>query len=183
MLKITVELWPGGRESGRRTIATAFIVNVRGGALADYEVQFREETLGDVGEASVVPRAYPRWSATVWDLVARSISVALNGGNEKLPGRPQLPEVPVHESSGLQYVRFREIPEPTRTFKLRLRRAEVAAQARLGTSGSHLWSEVRVVLESGGLLQETRTNCSQGAAGAAARVARRRAVLCRGMLT
>ncbi|MGF6442615.1 FAD-dependent monooxygenase [Paraburkholderia youngii] len=28
MLKITVELWPGGRDSGRRTIATAFIVNI-----------------------------------------------------------------------------------------------------------------------------------------------------------
>lgn len=58
MLKVTVELWPGGRESERRTIATAFIVNVRGGALAHYEVQFRKETLGDVGEALALLRAY-----------------------------------------------------------------------------------------------------------------------------
>lgn len=91
-------------------------MNIRGGALADYKVRFREEMLGDVGEASTLLRAYPRWSATVWDLVARSISVALNGGNEQLPARPQLAEVPVHESSGFQYVRFRELSEPTRAF-------------------------------------------------------------------
>ncbi|WP_325099839.1 hypothetical protein [Paraburkholderia madseniana] len=115
MLKVTVELWPGGRESGRRVIATADIVRIKNGVLADYEVDLREDLLGEVGEASTL-RSYPRWSASVWDLVARSIAAALNDGNEQLPARPPPPDIPVHESDGLRYVRLREIPEPTRTF-------------------------------------------------------------------
>ena len=38
MLRVTIELLPGGRETGRRVIATADIARVRGGALADYSV-------------------------------------------------------------------------------------------------------------------------------------------------
>lgn len=52
---------------------------------------------------------------SVWDLVARSIAAALNDGDEQLPARPTLPEVFVHESDVLRYVRLREIPEPART--------------------------------------------------------------------
>lgn len=115
MLRVTVELWPGGRESGKRVIATADIGKVKDGALADYEVHLEESTLGDVGNIATVCE-YPRWSASVWDLVARCIAAALNGGQEGLPSRPTLLEVPVHDSGGLQYVRLREIPEPARTF-------------------------------------------------------------------
>lgn len=35
MLRVTVELWPGGRESGGHVIATADIGRVRDGAQAD----------------------------------------------------------------------------------------------------------------------------------------------------
>src|ERR1700676_1449590 len=116
MLKVTVELWPGGRESGRRVIATADIVRIKNGVLADYEEELHEALLEDtgVGEIATV-RAYPRWSASVWHLVARCIAAALNGGKEELPERPVLPEVPVHTSAdGTPYVRMREIPEPAR---------------------------------------------------------------------
>lgn len=106
MLKIRVELWPGGRESGRRVIATADILRTKGSALADYEVELCEKALGNVGCAAIL-RDYPRWSASVWDLVARSIAAALNKGDEQLPSRPTLPEVPVHECDGLRYVRLR----------------------------------------------------------------------------
>jgi hypothetical protein len=115
MLKVTVELWPGGRESGKRVIATADIGRVKNGALADYEVGLEEVLLGAVGDTAVV-QDYPRWSASVWDLVTRCIAAGLNGGNEELPPRPVLPEVPVHTSGSTQYVRLREIPEPARTF-------------------------------------------------------------------
>ena len=115
MLRVTVELWPGGRESGRRVLATADIARIKSGAHADYEVDLREALLGDVGDTATV-REYPRWSASVWDLVGRCIATALNGGREELPLRPLLPEVPVHDSDGLRYVRMREIPEPARTF-------------------------------------------------------------------
>ena len=115
MLRVTVELWPGGREAGKRVIATADIGRIKDGAHADYEVRLEEGSLGDVGDGAVV-REYPRWSASVWDLVARCIAASLNGGREDLPSRPTLPEVPVHDSGGLQYVRLREIPEPARTY-------------------------------------------------------------------
>ncbi|WP_028208570.1 hypothetical protein [Paraburkholderia nodosa] len=114
MLRVTVELWPSGRESDKRVIATADICRVADGVHADYEARLDEAGVGRVGTGHV--RAYPRWSATVWDLVARSIAVALGGNAEELPSRPQLPEVPVHTAvGGTRYVRLREIPEPVRT--------------------------------------------------------------------
>ena len=112
MLKVTVELWPGGRESSRRVLATADIARVKSGAHADYEVVLHDEVLGDIGAATV--HEYPRFAASVWDLVARGIAAAL-AGKEELPPRPQLPVVPVHKSGDLPYVRLREIPEPVRT--------------------------------------------------------------------
>ncbi|WP_338019380.1 hypothetical protein [Paraburkholderia tagetis] len=97
-------------------IATADIGRVKDGALADYQVDLQEDLLGDVGDMAFV-RSYPRWSASVWDLVARCIAAALSGGREELPPRPVLPDVPAHTASGnRRYVRLREIPEPARTF-------------------------------------------------------------------
>jgi len=114
MLRVTVELWPGGRESGKRVIAIADIGRIADGALADYEARLSEDGLGSVGIGYV--RAYPRWSSTIWDLVARSISAALGGNSDGLPSRPVRPEVPMHTTrDGTKYVRLREIPEPART--------------------------------------------------------------------
>nr|WP_081071676.1 hypothetical protein [Burkholderia cepacia] len=115
MLRVTVELWPGGSESSKRVIATADIGRIKDGKLADYKVYLQEGLLGDVGDVAYV-RRYPRWSATVWDLVVRCLSAALNGGKEKLPERPVLPNVPVHTSGTERYVRLSEIPEPANTF-------------------------------------------------------------------
>jgi hypothetical protein len=116
VLRVTVELWPGGREGPKRVIATADIARIRDGEQADYQVRLAEDLLGGIGEFATVT-AYPRWSATVWDLVARCIAASLNRGREELPPRPVTPKVPVHTSlSGTRYVRIREIPEPTRTF-------------------------------------------------------------------
>jgi hypothetical protein len=119
MLRITVELVPCGREGGRRVIATADIARVNNGAIgpqADYRVTLDDAMLGEVGEQTFV-RNYPRWASSVWDLVARCVASALNQGCEALPPRPAQPEVPVHTNdAGFRYVRFDEIPEPTRTF-------------------------------------------------------------------
>ena len=115
MLRVTVELWPGGRESGKRVIATADIGRVRSGALADYKVHLEEMPLGTVGD-NVIVHDYQRWSASIWDMVARCIAVALSGGREELPPRPVTPEVPVHTSGTVRYVLLNEIPEPARTF-------------------------------------------------------------------
>lgn len=86
MLRITVELLPGGRELGRRTVAVADIARTRSGPHADYRIDLDEENLPSL---SAELRDYPRWSASVWDLVARAISVALTG-REESPTRPTL---------------------------------------------------------------------------------------------
>ncbi|WP_042261655.1 hypothetical protein [Paraburkholderia heleia] len=116
MLRITVELLPGGRESGKRVIATADIARVRNGALADYAVVLDDAVLGEVGDRAIV-RSYPRWAGSVWDLVARGLAAARNQGREALPPRPAQPEVTVRvNDAGFRYVRLDEIPEPARTF-------------------------------------------------------------------
>ncbi|MGF6508259.1 hypothetical protein [Paraburkholderia sp. 32] len=119
MLRITIELLPGGQEEGKRVIATADIARASDGptgALGDYRVALSDAILGEVGEPTVV-RRYPRWASSVWDLVARCLATALNQGREALPPRPARPEVTVRTNdAGYRYVRLDEIPEPTRTF-------------------------------------------------------------------
>ena len=119
MLRVTIELLPGGRESGKRVIASADIERVCDGplsALADYRVALEDAVLGDVGEQAIV-RSYPRWASSVWDLVARCLAAALNQGSEALPPRPVQPNVTVRTNdAGFRYVRLEEIPEPARTF-------------------------------------------------------------------
>jgi hypothetical protein len=108
MLKVTVELWPGGRESGSRVLATAKIGRIKNGSLADYKVELSEDPHGKIcGSLD----DYPRYAASLWDLVARAVAVALTG-KEELPPRPQPLDVPIHTAGDLEYVRLREIPEP-----------------------------------------------------------------------
>lgn len=119
MLRVTIELLPGGRECGKRVIATADIARVREGsfgALANYGVALEDTVLGEVGDRAIV-RSYPRWATSVWDLVARCLAAALNQDTEALPPRPVQPEVTVHTNgAGSRYVRLDEIPEPAKTF-------------------------------------------------------------------
>ncbi len=111
MLRLTVELLPNGGTVGRCVLAVGEIVRTRGGAAADYRVLLGDELLPDTMTGEV--RDYPRWSASIWDLVARAVCV-----DEALPQRPTVPDVPIHRSSesNIPYVRLREIPEPARTF-------------------------------------------------------------------
>jgi len=109
MLKVIVEFWPGGRDNGRRVLATAKIGRVKNGAVADYKVELHEDVLGDIGAGTL--EEYPRFAAPIWDLVARAVATGLTG-KEELPPRPQSLNVPIHEAGNLAYVRFREIPEP-----------------------------------------------------------------------
>ena len=113
MLRITIELLPGGREGARRTIAVAELGRTHGKRLGTYHMALNEEPFGLVGQA--VLRDYPRYGASIWDLVARGIAVALTG-KEELPPRPTVPEVPIYHVGKVPYVRKSEIPEPARTF-------------------------------------------------------------------
>lgn len=113
MLRITIELLPGGREGARRTIAVAELGRIRGKRLGTYHMTLNEEPFGQVGQA--VLSDYPRYAASIWDLVARGIAVVLTG-KEELPRRPTVPDVPIHHVGKVPYVRKSEIPEPARTF-------------------------------------------------------------------
>lgn len=113
MLRITIELIPGGREGGRRTIAMADLGRIHGKRLGTYDMTPNEEPFGQVGQA--VLSDYPRYGASIWDLVARGIAVVLTG-KEELPRRPSVPVAPTHHVGNVPYVRKSEIPEPARTF-------------------------------------------------------------------
>lgn len=112
MLRVTVSIVPGGIGAERK-IGELRISNVEGGALANYKCLL---TADDSIPTHADINAYPRWSVTVWDLVARAIAKALSG-QERLPRRPVQVKVPIHTDSdtGLQYVRMGDIPEPART--------------------------------------------------------------------
>jgi len=112
MLKVTVEILPAGRDGHGRVIATAKLGRLNRGLAPDYVVELSED-LQNHAERAVISK-YPRFAASVWDLVARSIAVALTG-EEKLPPRPQPLTVCVHRSGNTDYVRLSEIPEPAAT--------------------------------------------------------------------
>ena len=111
MLKITVSIIPGGVGSERK-LGELHIANVGGAAHADYECVLISNDLPTPKHATI--RHYPRWSGTIWDLVARAIAKSLNG-QERLPRRPPQINVPIHMDGTLAYVRMSEIPEPVRS--------------------------------------------------------------------
>ncbi len=114
MLRVTVEIVPGGQESDKRTLAVAEIGNIGGGSFAHYHVEVTDEAPG-LKEAKL--DSYPRWSASVWDLVLRCVAKAMYG-KEQLPERPTpvAKLVPIYEDGGLYpYIKQSEIPEPARS--------------------------------------------------------------------
>lgn len=111
MLRITIELLPGGRESLAKEIAVAEIHRVAGTSVADYQVVLHEE-FGGTESARITQ--YPRWSTSIWDLVARGIAKALTG-RERLLRRPVPLRIKIRESGGCKYVRLGDIPEPMHT--------------------------------------------------------------------
>lgn len=116
MLRVTVEIFPGGRKLGRRTIATADIGRVKSGLLCTYAVELCDTLFKEPGVGEI--KDYPRFSAPVFDLVARALCIALTG-EEELPPRPAVVCVPRREADGVAYIRISDIPEPTQTFFLR----------------------------------------------------------------
>ncbi len=130
MLKITIEILSPVQNQGRK-IATPKL-----GRLSrcppDYVMELQEDLYNH--PASVTIHNYPRFAGSIWDLVARSIAVALTG-EEKLPKRTQPLNVPVHHSGGTDYVRLDEIPEPAATkFRKRIEYSTCPVIEELGCS-------------------------------------------------
>jgi hypothetical protein len=122
MLKITVSIVPGGVGPERR-LGELHIANVGGGEFADYACTLHSDDLP--APVRVTLARYPRWSATVWDLVARALAKALSG-SERLPRRPARLAVPMHHDGSVAYVRLSDIPEPARSaFERRMRGSTV----------------------------------------------------------
>lgn len=122
MLKITISLVPGGIGSERH-LGELLIGNVSGGMNSDYRCVLKGDDLPNPLHTTI--KRYPRWSTTVWDLVARAIAKSLSG-SERLPQRPHTPKVPIHTSGKTPYVRMSEIPEPARSvFERRMKDSTV----------------------------------------------------------
>lgn len=128
MLKIAISIIPNG-VGKERQLAELHIANIGGGALADYKYSVSAE---GTDEASGYITRYPRWSASVLDLVARAIAKALTG-REALPRRPRPIKVPVRIdiNAGTKYVRVREIPEPAKSAFVK----QLGSRARPSISG------------------------------------------------
>lgn len=113
MLKVTIEVIRPGRIGSKREVATAYIGRLERSAVSDYVVQLTEPPFAD-GEKRTL-HAYPRYAASIFDLVARALAVGLTG-TEALPPRPQAVSVPIYRLGNTSYVRLREIPEPAATY-------------------------------------------------------------------
>jgi hypothetical protein len=73
VLRVTVELLPGGHEAGGRTIATARLGRVSSGPSCAYQVVLHDSVIGEIGGGKVAD--YPRFATTIWDLVVRAIAI------------------------------------------------------------------------------------------------------------
>ena len=112
MLKVKIFLVPGGR-GPERQLGELHISNARwGDATPDYDCVLYADDLAEPMRSTV--RRYPRWAATVWDLVARATASALSG-RERLPRRPTPLNVPIQRAGKTPYVRMSDIPEPARS--------------------------------------------------------------------
>lgn len=124
MLRVTVELLPGGREHAARTLSVAHIWNEgRSKKGAHYGIRLGREMPDidhnaqayDKDNLTGKLRHYPRWSASIWDLVARSLQRTLrtNSKQQSMGAFPQaIAElVPVLKSGDIPYVRFQDMPD------------------------------------------------------------------------
>lgn len=121
MLRITVDILPRGDVARARTIAVGYIWNksrdkqgyVYGVCLSKEKDTF--SALEAVKQEQAQVRGYPRWSAPVWDLVARCVHRAMSPRSRNFNLGP-LPmalykRVPVLEYENISYVRVADVPE------------------------------------------------------------------------
>ena len=121
MLRITVDHLPHGRVDKARTIARALIWNkgrdhsghCYGVRLSDFPDGPNIQSGVDIEDGEV--RNYPRWSAPVWDLVARALHRGMQPKSKEF-NLGFLPKalsevVPVCHSQGVAYIRVADVPD------------------------------------------------------------------------
>jgi hypothetical protein len=80
MLVVKIELWPGGREADKKTLATGTITNI-GGTLTqgDYFVDLRDKAGRPWRHATIT--GFPRKRLLAWDLLYRALKSLLSDRN------------------------------------------------------------------------------------------------------
>lgn len=84
MLKVSLHYATPSQVSAQNRLGRLNIAYARLDALADYKAVMFAAGVGEM--PPVLLRGYPRWSASVWDLVARSVCLSLNGCEAFAPG-------------------------------------------------------------------------------------------------
>lgn len=82
MLKVSLHYATPSQVSARNKLGQLDISYARLDALADYKAVMFATGVGELPPVQL--QGYPRWSASVWDLVARAVCLSLNG-NEDFP--------------------------------------------------------------------------------------------------
>lgn len=77
MLKVTLHYATPSQASARNMLGRLDIAYARLDALADYKAVMFANAVGEMPPVQLL--SYPRWSASVWDLVARAVCLSLNG--------------------------------------------------------------------------------------------------------
>jgi hypothetical protein len=82
VIKVIVELWPGGDESRKKTLATGTIANIATGSLTsgNYFVDLRDKAGRPWRHGTVT--GFPRKRLLAWDLLCRALAVCVGDRNK-----------------------------------------------------------------------------------------------------
>jgi hypothetical protein len=102
MIRVTVELLPGGNEEGKRHLGTAYIVNEGTGSaeIGNYRAQFSKWGEPEVIWKKGYVRGFPRKGLGPWDLLGVALATVLANRwrrflrSEQPPPSPHLGEEP-----------------------------------------------------------------------------------------
>lgn len=124
MLRVTIEILPSGQGKKARVLSVAHIWNKgcsKRGFI--YGIRLGQESPAidhqqqayDAANRTGELRDYPRWSASIWDLVARGIQRTLRTqtAQQSLGPLPQsiADVVPVYQNDDIRYVRLQDMPD------------------------------------------------------------------------
>ena len=82
MIKVTIELWPGGCEDRKRTLATGTITNLGTGSptQGNYFVDLRDKAGRPWQHCSIA--RFPRKQLLAWDLLYRALEKVVGARNQ-----------------------------------------------------------------------------------------------------
>lgn len=109
MLRITVELIPHGNEQKAKKLAQMNIANIAGTEYSDYLV-VAQERYDSLTQRHACLKNYPRWGASIWDMVGRA-SFLIAQGSEAPKSRPVSPPL-VAVDGGMDFTPEAKLANP-----------------------------------------------------------------------